>query len=386
MSAEGKLKAAVIGLGRMGEQHAHCCREHPEVELKAVCDLRPELAKEVADRCGCACYTDVASLLDAQQLDFVVIATPGHVHKQPAVLAAEAGISGIICESPLATSVQDAREMLLAAKTSDTRVLVFYRERFLPFFRAIRLALEMGVLGEPVYADLKLDSGISIPTSSSFAYLLLCHTVDLACWWFAPARVERVMGIKQSRKLLGRADLYDSFLLFDSGLKVRVKSEWTRALPELREFVITITGTQGGVSCVASPGYGANPGLRFDFHKEGDVRKVVEFKEELSNWGMNSRLIVGRATPGIAAIEIPGDQNKFELANLLYHYVKSLKTGSEVVEDVPGVGRIPDGPIDGWEQVRVVGAVEESARQQLPVELGQRAVTQPETSLEILER
>ncbi len=398
MSAQGRLKGAVIGLGRMGKQHALCCKDHPQVELKAVCDLQVELAKEVAGECGCGSYSDVGGMLDGQQLDFVVLATPGQAHKQPAMLVAEAGIRGIICESPLATSTQDAREILLAAKSSGTRLLVLYRNRFLPFFRAIKLALETGVLGEAVYADLKLDSGLGTASDvwgepspegssgSSFASFLMSHTVDLACWWFAPARVERVIGIKQSRKLLGGADLYDSFLLFDSGLKVRVKSEWTRALPDLKELVVTVTGTEGGASCVASAGYSASPGLRFDFHKEGDVQKVVEFKEKLSSWGTNCRLTVGKATPGIAAIEIPAEENQFDSANLLHHYIKALETGKETVGDVPGVGRIPEGPVDGWEQVRVVGAVEESAKKQLPVELGQMAVGRPETSLKAVER
>jgi len=382
----------------MGKQHARYCRDHPQVALKAVCDLQAELAEEVAGECGCSACSDVAGMLDAQQLDFVVIATPGQAHKQPAVLAAEAGVKGIICEGPLAASTVDAQEMLLAAKTSGARLLVLCRDRFLPFFRAIKLALETGVLGEPVYADLKLDSGLGTAAdvwgelgpggsaSSSFACFLLSHTVDLACWWFAPARVARVIGIKQSRKLLGSADLYDSFLLFDSGLKVRVKSEWTRALPDLKELVVTVTGTQGGASCVASAGYCSSPGLRFDFHKEGDVQKVVAFKEKLSSWGTNCRLTVGKATPGIAAIEIPGEENQFDSGNLLYHYIKSLETGKETVEDVPGLGRIPDGPVDGWEQVRVVRAVEESAKKQVPVELGQVAVGRPEASVRAGER
>ncbi len=388
MEVEDKLNAAVLGVGSTGCQDALYLRKSPEVELKAVYDPRAEVAEQVARECGCRHYIEIQPLFEAERLDFVVIAMPALLHKQLVLLAAQKALKGIICECPLAVTSAEARQMLQAVQASGTRLLLLNRDRFLPFFRVIKLALDMGVLGEPLYADVKLDSDACLAVSLadgqdlnqvegfSPAQCLLGHMLDLICWWFAPARVKQVMGIKQSRNSIGEAELYDSFLLFDNGLKARVKSEWARSVPKLREFILTITGTHGGLTCTESPGFASIPGLRLEFHKQGDMQKALDFRELLTEWGIHTRLLVGRADPVVVAIEVLADEEELDSETVLAHYVRCLKTGQDVVENVPGVGKVSEAAREAWQPIKIIEAIEQSARSQTPLEVDQQDVAQ----------
>ena len=110
--SETKLRAAVIG-GGLGGSHGYAYARAQEYELVAVCDINPEVfdrfygRAEIA-RGGIGEYADYREMFAKENLDVVSVATPDHLHVDPVCDASDAGIRGILCEKPLATTLADA--------------------------------------------------------------------------------------------------------------------------------------------------------------------------------------------------------------------------------------------------------------------------------------
>ncbi len=227
-----KLNAAVIGLGILGRQHAVFLNQHAAVDLVAVADIRQPVARAVGADLDAEPFDDYAEMLRTSSLDLVVVATPDYLHRAPTVAAIEAGVPNIIQEKPLATSRMDAETICEAAERTGTRLFVNYANRASPLDIATRYVIQQGLLGRVIYGESRLDDNISVPTQmwgdrtqewvggSSTGHFLLSHVIDLLRWYFAPAEVVDVFAISQRSVLGYTPDLYDAYLIFDSGLKM----------------------------------------------------------------------------------------------------------------------------------------------------------------------
>jgi predicted dehydrogenase len=195
-----KLRAGIIGLGILGRQYVETLQRHPDVQLRALCDVRPQVLAEFATTSETTTYTHRQQMLQAQPLDLVIVATPDHLHREPTLAAIEADVPAIIQEKPLATSLADAHAIFEAVEKDQTRLFVNYANRAMPLDLATYYVVQQQLIGRPVYAESRLDDNISVPQTlwgkrsrefaagSSSAHFLLRHVVDLMLWTFAPAQ------------------------------------------------------------------------------------------------------------------------------------------------------------------------------------------------------
>ncbi|MBV7327231.1 Gfo/Idh/MocA family oxidoreductase [Chloroflexi bacterium TSY] len=103
-----KIGFGVVGMGILGNLHSTVYQRLSEAELVAVCDVDAARAKETAEKYGASAhYTGYEHLLNNPDVQAVSIATPDFAHQEIAVAAAEAG-KHILCEKPLATTVDEA--------------------------------------------------------------------------------------------------------------------------------------------------------------------------------------------------------------------------------------------------------------------------------------
>jgi len=112
-----KLRIGVIGTGRRGKEHLRQLAKREDVDIVAVCDIVPEVASEAAGIGDSRVYLDYRRMIETEDMDAVVVATPAPVHAGPAVMALEAGMS-VMCEKPLAWSLRDAVRIVDAAQAS----------------------------------------------------------------------------------------------------------------------------------------------------------------------------------------------------------------------------------------------------------------------------
>ena len=117
-----KTKVAVIGLGAWGREILNTLGTLDKAQVAAICDTYPAaLKRSSAAAPGAAQDGDFQAVLDNKDIPCVIIATPSPTHKDLALAALKAG-KHVYCEAPLANTVEDAREIALAAKAAKRQI------------------------------------------------------------------------------------------------------------------------------------------------------------------------------------------------------------------------------------------------------------------------
>lgn len=131
-------RVAVLGLGNAGfTLHLPALAGIADARVVGGCDLDPTRRKRAADRYGIAVFEDFDQLVLATTPDVVIIGTPPDSHSAYCVRAFAAG-ADVICEKPFAASVDEADEVLSAARTAGKRIALNHEFREMPIFRALR--------------------------------------------------------------------------------------------------------------------------------------------------------------------------------------------------------------------------------------------------------
>ncbi len=385
------LKAGVIGLGILGSEYASFLSQRPSVKVVAVADVRADAAQAVAGRVGAQAYTDYREMLRRHQFDLVAVATPDPLHREPTVAALEAGVPNVIQEKPLATTVEDAEAICEAVERHKARLFVNYANRSNPLDVATHYVVQQGLLGRVVYGESRLDDNICVPrqlwgarsaswaAGSSTAHFLLSHVVDLLRWYFAPAEVKEVYAIGQREVLGSTPDLYDAFLTFDSGLKVRVKAEWIKHIDELVEFYMCFSGSEGTVVFNKRGGFGTGHGWRANVARSITPQQLLAHQQALLDRGANVAAILHRPNPVAGQLSVePGELSpalefrglgQQTLMSLVGYLVDAILESTLTPQSWQGRGPLPT-HLDGLKQTQVVAAIVRSAETGQVVDVG----------------
>jgi predicted dehydrogenase len=141
------LRAAVVGCGGAGENHAAGYERTDRAELVAVCDLDAELSRALATEHGVPAYDSLDDLLDEERPDVVSVATGEYAHEKPTVAALRDGCD-VLCEKIMAHSLDAGERMVEAAAESGRTLGVDYNYRHMPLFARLRAAVAEGELGD----------------------------------------------------------------------------------------------------------------------------------------------------------------------------------------------------------------------------------------------
>ncbi|MDM5328856.1 Gfo/Idh/MocA family oxidoreductase [Neobacillus sp. CF12] len=143
-----KLRVAVIGCGSIA-QHRHLpeYQSNKNVELIAVCDSNEERAQTVAEKYGVKAYTNYEEVISSGLVDAVSVCTPNYLHAPISIAALHAGLH-VLCEKPMATSKQEAEEMIAAANESGKKLMIAHNQRFVPSHQRARKLIESGEIGK----------------------------------------------------------------------------------------------------------------------------------------------------------------------------------------------------------------------------------------------
>lgn len=150
--AESKKRFAVIGLGNIAQAAVLPAFEHAEerCELAALVSSDKEKLAELGERYGVehtGSYDDLEDVLEEAQVDAAYIAVPNAQHRAFTERCANARVH-VVCEKPMATSVEDCDAMIEACDEQDVKLMIAYRLHFEPAnLHAIELA-RSGRIGE----------------------------------------------------------------------------------------------------------------------------------------------------------------------------------------------------------------------------------------------
>ncbi|MEZ4661724.1 MAG: Gfo/Idh/MocA family oxidoreductase [Caldilineaceae bacterium] len=254
-----RIGFGVIGTGILGNLHATVYQRLAEAELVAVCDVDAARAKGAAENFGARThYTDYADLLNNPDIQAVSIATPDFAHKEIAVAAAQAG-KHILCEKPLATTVEEAQEIVDAAAAAGVKLMVDFHNRVNPPIVAAQQAIAAGELGQITYGYARLSNTTFVPqemlswaAKSSALWFLCCHTVDMMRFLLND-EVTRVYGVNRAgilQKLgVDTPDFHVAIAEFSRGAVVTFENAWIlpRSQPIVYDFKVEILGSDGAI-------------------------------------------------------------------------------------------------------------------------------------------
>lgn len=149
-----KLRVLLIGAAFSADLHSDgYSRLLDKVEIVGICDRDTSRVEALAARygfTGYAVYDDFEKAIDQCDCDLVDICMPNFLHHDVAIKALNAGHS-IICEKPLATTVEDAQDMVDTAARLGKHIYYAEDWLFAPAFRKAKSILESGQLGKPLY-------------------------------------------------------------------------------------------------------------------------------------------------------------------------------------------------------------------------------------------
>lgn len=146
-----RLGLGVVGVGDMGKRHAENLRRLiPQANLLAVADPDTQRARRVAAELEVEhAFNSLEALLERKDIQAVVIASPDKFHAGAVQLAAAAG-KDILCEKPLALTIEDADAALAAVDKSQVRMQVGHMRRYDPAYADAKKRIEAGEIGEPI--------------------------------------------------------------------------------------------------------------------------------------------------------------------------------------------------------------------------------------------
>jgi len=140
------LKAAVIGVGSMGQHHARVYTALPATTLVGVADRDPNRAEELGSTYGVPSYTDYGEMLTSEAPDLVTVAVPTSLHHEVASAAMESG-AHILVEKPIAGAIDEAQAIIDRANELGRKLMVGHIVRFDPAIQALKHHLDEGELG-----------------------------------------------------------------------------------------------------------------------------------------------------------------------------------------------------------------------------------------------
>jgi predicted dehydrogenase len=144
-----QLRTAVVGLGRIGwKLHLREVHEREGFKLAAVVDPAADRLSEARSMYEVSGYTGLTACLEAEKLDLVVVAAPTLFHASQAIEAFEHGCD-VFCDKPLASSLQEADDMIDAMEKLGQKLMVYQPRRCDLDVVALQDILERDLIGPP---------------------------------------------------------------------------------------------------------------------------------------------------------------------------------------------------------------------------------------------
>jgi predicted dehydrogenase len=257
------VSIAVIGAGIWGTNHALALTTCPRARLAQICDRDEGRARALGERFGCAWTTRIEDVA-ASDVRAVTIATPDHLHRDPALAMLRAR-KHVLVEKPLATSVADGLAMVRAADEAGVVLMVDFHARWHPLFMGAKGYVERGELGPPVMGYARLSDTISVPTKmlawsgrSGPEWFLFPHVMDLVRWLIGRDPIDvYARGRRGVLDGLGIQswDAIQAMVGFDGGAFCTFETSWI--LPDSYSNVVdnrlSLFGEKGGLEVRNEP-------------------------------------------------------------------------------------------------------------------------------------
>jgi predicted dehydrogenase len=260
------IRLGVIGTGDRGEWECYILKDSPGIDVVACCDIYPKhLEKGLAQAVnGAKGYSDYRALLDRNDINAVLIATPQHLHYQMVLDAIDAG-KHIICEKTMTLNTQQALELSKVVKKSNLVFQVGYQWQSSPLFNKIYQMIADGDCGKITHIrcnynrntnwrvdidDPKLERLFNWRMYREYSGGLmaeLCsHHINIVNWMLGslPTRITGIGGIDFWKDGRETYDNVNTLFEYQDGVKASFQAITTNVFENV---TIVIMGTEGTI-------------------------------------------------------------------------------------------------------------------------------------------
>ena len=198
-----------------------CSPDLPGVQLVGIADPDRKQARVRRPTLGCPAVADVDALLDLG-VDAVTIAAPTHLHHDLALACIARGIH-VLVEKPIASTVEEGRAIVAAARRAGVTLMVGHVERFNPAVEAIKEAIR----GEDILSIAITRVGPFPPRMSNVGVVidLAVHDIDLIRW-FTDSDIVEVQPHARERGAREREDIALLQFRTASGVLAQINTNW----------------------------------------------------------------------------------------------------------------------------------------------------------------
>ena len=206
-----KVKFAVVGMGALARKHLEGINVNSDIaELVSICDVNEAALNDRGNAFSVPAekrFLDYNEMLKAGGFDAVIIVTPDQIHREQAVAALKAGYH-VLCEKPLAQSIEDCRAMVEAADASGKKFMTGQVCRKAPGFVKAKELIDAGEIGELFFVESEYAHDYQYMKPEwrkdpvNLRYSVIgggCHAIDLLRW--IAGDPEKVMALA-NRKVL----------------------------------------------------------------------------------------------------------------------------------------------------------------------------------------
>jgi predicted dehydrogenase len=131
------IRVGLVGAGGIGGAHSSAYEQLEDVKVCAVVDVREEQAKRLAMKHGARAYASLDEMLHSEEVDMVDVCVPSFLHKETVISCARRGWH-VLCEKPIAYTLEDAQEMVQAARDNQVQFMIAQVIRFWPEYMVLK--------------------------------------------------------------------------------------------------------------------------------------------------------------------------------------------------------------------------------------------------------
>ena len=336
------IRAAIIGLGKMGMSHAAILGGLPNVELVAACDMDSLLQSAFKKLTKIKMFTDYKKMIEEVKPDCVYVVTPTKLHYDMVMFALEHGCH-VFCEKPFALTVEQGEKMVAMAKAKGLVNQVGYHNRYIGTFNEMKRLLAEGVIGKPFHfmgeaygpVVLKSKGGTWRSDKKNGGGCIedyAAHVLNLINYVTGSNLVD-CKGTQMPSIFSNEVDdaVYGSLYLAN-GLKGQISVNWSDDTVRKMTTSIKIEGDGGKLEADATtlkiyvkedkPKYGFEKGWNFKYIT--DVTPLVEFNLRGEEYTAETQAFINSIVTGKV-----DERNSFETALQTDYIIKKMEEDAQ---------------------------------------------------------
>ncbi len=329
------VRVAVIGAGAIAQvAHLPVLRRLPGVEITAICDPDVGKAQALAARFEVAeHYDDIEEVLRHAHVDALALCTPNHLHEIHVLAALSAG-KHVLCERPLALSVEGVERILAASEKYGRRAMVGMNHRFRSDVQAVRGFLAGGDIGTIqavrggwyTFQSSRQELSWRLRRQQAGGGALLdlgLPILDLGLWIAGWPGVRRVSAHLPGRSGDATEMMGTAIVVCDTGMSILLDVSWSH-IGEGERFWLEMVGTKGSATINPLRVFKESHGAVTDLTPRGASGRETQFTQSYrAEWTYFLAVIRGD-------VNAPPPRDQLALHRVLDAIYRSADTGRDV--------------------------------------------------------